>query len=383
MTITLVFQVQMIFCEDDDSEPEITIDVNGYVAYCPCMGRFGNQADQFLGALAFAKGLNRTLIVPPWVEYREGHRKAVMVSYSEYFKLDALSEFHRVISMEQFMEHLAPYEWPVGKRKVFCYSDRYGAQKGTCNAKEGNPFGPFWDWFEIDFDESVIFGPLYYDTHSPSKMHEWIVKYRPDKYPVLAFVGPPAPFPVTSHNAKLHRFIQWSDQYKYKAEEFILEHFYSERPFIAIHLRNGRDFESACEHVKESPSLFAAKQCIGERGQYGTTTDEMCFPSTDTVVAQVKKEVEHLEAKAVFIATDYKDLIPEFKKAMPNIKFVRQEQPASPHLDLAILGRADHMIGNCVSSFSAFAKRERDMRGLSTSFWAFERKVKRKKSDEL
>ena len=45
--------------------------------------------------------------------------------------------------------------------------------------------------------------------------------------------------------------------------------------------------ERACEHVKESPSMFAAKQCIGERGQYGTTTDEMCFPSTDTVVSQV------------------------------------------------------------------------------------------------
>lgn len=53
------------------------------------------------------------------------------------------------------------------------------------------------------------------------------------------------------------------------------------------------------------------------------------------------------------------------------IPVFRQEPPASPHLDLAILGRANYFIGNCISSFTAIVAREREVKGFPTFFWGF------------
>jgi len=57
---------------------------------------------------------------------------------------------------------------------VFCYQARRGAKKeDDCNAKDGNPFGPFWDTFNIDFVSSEFYGPLNHDTTNLHDVERW------------------------------------------------------------------------------------------------------------------------------------------------------------------------------------------------------------------
>ncbi|XP_065576183.1 GDP-fucose protein O-fucosyltransferase 1-like [Artemia franciscana] len=386
---------KIIFCftllsmlETSSSSKIYNVDPSGYVLYCPCMGRFGNQADHFLGSLAFAKALDRTLALPPWVEYRYGEPKSVQVPFTTYFKIEPLESFHKVMPMEDFMEQIAPTVWPPGNRTVFCYMPRGNPDSESCNAKEGNPFGPFWDTFDVDFNRSVFYGPLNYDVIHHNMGDAWRDKYSSEDYPVLAFTGAPASFPVQEENRRLHRYLEWSDDIDQRAEEFI-RNALPKGAFIGIHLRNGPDWERACEHIDSTPSLFAAAQCLGYRNEYGRATQEMCLPSRETILQQTRKAIKDYSAKSIFVASDSDHMIDELKKEFKrmNVSVHRMPNPV-PQVDLAILGRSNYFIANCISSFSAFAKRERDIKGIPSGFWAFPQKPQNiqnssSRSDEL
>ena len=51
MNMKLVLLIIGLYVNFVGTKGEHELDGGGYMLYCPCMGRFGNQADHFLGAL--------------------------------------------------------------------------------------------------------------------------------------------------------------------------------------------------------------------------------------------------------------------------------------------------------------------------------------------
>jgi len=75
---------------------------------------------------------------------------------------------------------------------------------------------------------------------------------------------------------------------------------------------------NVCKHVSDTRygHLFSSAQCLGYSFEFGKLTDELCFPSKDIILNQVKQAVKKIGAVAVFVATDRDAMITELETAL-------------------------------------------------------------------
>lgn len=82
--------------------------------------RCRRQIDYLLGALSLARRINRTLVVPPWIDYSTPKRS--FIGLFQYFDMHAArNPDARIVDAGVFASHpdLAPKHWPAGSRQMF------------------------------------------------------------------------------------------------------------------------------------------------------------------------------------------------------------------------------------------------------------------------
>nr|CAH40833.1 protein-O-fucosyltransferase 1 [Caenorhabditis briggsae] len=342
-------------------------DPNGYIVFCPCMGRFGNQIDQFLGVLSFAKSLDRTLVLPNFIEFN--HPETKMIPFEVLFQVGTVAKYTRVVTMHEFTKKII---------KAFCWNPRKAiydtdAEPG-CHAKEGNPFGPYWDQIGVSFVGDEYFGeiPGGFETSQMGSRKKWLEKFGPEEFPVLAFPSAPAAFPSKGKVWSIQKYLRWSSRITEQAKKYITNNL--QKPFVAVHLRNDADWVRVCDHIdlEKNRPLFASEQCLGEGHHQGQLTMEMCIPNKQQIVDMIVEKVGSIGAKSVFVASDKDHMIDEINEALKPYEIEAHRQEVDDmYTSLAIMGRSDLFIGNCVSTFSHIVKRERDHTGQSPRPSAF------------
>lgn len=70
---------------------------------------------------------------------------------------------------------------------AFCYQTRQGYEAPAtdpCASKNGNPPGPFWDTYQVDFVDSELHAPLLYDVWNvDGEAQRWQARYPPQRWP--------------------------------------------------------------------------------------------------------------------------------------------------------------------------------------------------------
>ena len=272
-------------------------DSKGYILGCLCGGRFGNQFDSMLGFMEYAKQIDRTAVVGPWIEYNVKHETGqypYFPAFSEFFDVERLGEYHRAIDMNDFLHFFADRWKEAG---VVGYS-----ALGESNFAGGAPRGPFWEHIFKKggipgFDKYVTFTAHHHQDVPPALAIE---------HPILALDCVPGRYPAPRHLDSIAQHFVWGGIIAKMARGVVSKSIGSEK-FVAVHFRN--EFGGGSGHC----GGFSSVQCVEANGGSDELPDASCSPSMEEAYAALNAQLTGVGAKqgaisgkrTVFVASDY------------------------------------------------------------------------------
>lgn len=353
----------------------------GYVIYCPCYGELGEQLMQLLDALSFAKGLNRSLVVPQFLQRKwiGNNYMTILHNYSSFFDMDELSHEGGVISIDDFMQYIAPKYWPLRKRYGFCHT----FSKGSCGLDQHH-YGDFWQENNVTFASNREQFSQYWGVEfSWSARRNYKTMYPAWKYPVLAYKHAPKiniKDTLKVENAQMR--IKFQRSIMQQVETYKRKHNMMGNGVLAAMILNSRTLERFCQHTSyyKYGNFLASPQCTGiDRFWSRRTrqlTHDMCNPSVETIVGSITNiSLARRNLKVLFISTDHPDDgMGHESLHIKNIKRALRKHPIMQQVhivvratygdysrwifNLALMVKAQFFVGNCVDHYSSFVRRD-------------------------
>jgi len=288
----------------------------------------------------------------PLIDYRQGFS---LLDFDSVFNVTLLQKRYNVVSMEKVE--------PARYKTLSC--NKLAMQPGgypckNCDQKigcklEGSPNIPYWKGLGFMFEESFDIGQSF--QMNSIERDSWI-ELNEDMVLMSSFMSFPSSHAVNT----VHQYLEFIDEILQKAEEVVAKL----DPFTSIHLRNGRDWQEACNLIKiqNLKKLFSSNQCTS------SISYNQCFQSFDEISTFLSKKSPH---QNVFVSTDYQDYKTDLskKKTVYTLEdlITVEKSWQKPFIELAIHSKSNLFIANCVSSFSAFAVKKRRVNNLPVNFW--------------
>lgn len=360
----------------------------GYLMYCPCSGKFGQQVEFLLGSISVARHLERTLIIPPIIE-RHGRNRSFR-KFSDIFSWDDLRD-EDVIEMADFLEHFAS-TWDASKRVAFCHKANLSEDGRICNMQSDECSKEFWNFQNISFDSSQTTLHLANLTINPHQSAlAWKAAFPSNNFPVISLAEAPAVYPVAPSDIPNQEYLKFAPKILSKAQTYMkaLKKVSKLGTSLSIHLRQGSDWNNICKEGIGRSSVRSSPQCLPSPTGLKEVTQNICLPSLKLVAKTAVEMVKRYGVSAIFIASDANPSKPIYsiERALQRHNLeaettVRTLPVSDLYEDIAIMGMTDYFLGNCLSSITAFVKRQRDLRGLPSSFFGIEEELHHKLSGD-